>query len=92
MASLLAGVSCFQLTGDEKYLELPRNQINVIMSLGACVLGVPHKTATKATTANCIMNNAQNLLHFSYCFRGRFCNLPLLRVIFDRKLGDSHYC
>jgi hypothetical protein len=37
MASLLAGVSCFQLTGDEKYLELPRNQINVIMSLGACV-------------------------------------------------------
>jgi hypothetical protein len=44
MASLLAGVSCFQLTGDEKYLELPRNQINVIMSLGACVLGVPNKS------------------------------------------------
>ena len=34
MASLLAGVSCFQLTGDEKFLQLPRNQINAIMSLG----------------------------------------------------------
>ena len=34
MASLLAGVSCFQLTGDRKFLQLPRNQINAIMSLG----------------------------------------------------------
>ena len=34
MASLLAGVSCFQLTGDPKYLELPRTQISTIMKLG----------------------------------------------------------
>jgi hypothetical protein len=30
MAALLAGVSCFQLTGEEKYLELPRNQIAAV--------------------------------------------------------------
>ena len=34
MASLLAGVSCFQLSGDRKFLQLPRNQINASMSLG----------------------------------------------------------
>ena len=39
-------------------------------------------------TANCIII-AQNL-HFSYYFQGHFCKLPLLRVIFNRKLDD--YC
>ena len=34
MAALLAGVSCFQLTGDQKYLELPRNQMRRVMALG----------------------------------------------------------
>ena len=34
MASLLAGVSCFQLTGDRKFLELPRKQIDTVMGLG----------------------------------------------------------
>eukprot|EP01048_Picozoa_sp_COSAG05_P000886 COSAG05_NODE_28_length_29121_cov_56.951933_3_plen_162_part_00 len=34
MAALLAGVSCFQLTGDQKYLELPRNQMRQVMELG----------------------------------------------------------
>ncbi len=40
------------------------------------------------STANCIII-AQNL-HFSDCFRGQFCKLPLLRVIFNRKLGDYY--
>ena len=34
MASLLAGVSCFQLTGDRKFLDLPRKQIDTVMGLG----------------------------------------------------------
>ncbi|MEE2752632.1 MAG: hypothetical protein VX910_01515 [Candidatus Latescibacterota bacterium] len=34
MAAILAGVQCFLLTRDEKYLELPRTQIREIMSLG----------------------------------------------------------
>jgi hypothetical protein len=27
---------------------------------------------------------------FSIVFQGRFCRLPLLRVIFNRKLGDYY--
>ena len=29
-------------------------------------------------------------LHFSYCFQEQFCKLPLLNVIFNRKLGDYY--
>jgi len=34
MAAILAGVECFLLTGEKKYLELPRNQIRKVMSEG----------------------------------------------------------
>ncbi len=34
MAAILAGVECFLLTRDAKYLELPRNQIRKVMSEG----------------------------------------------------------
>ena len=37
-----------------------------------------------------VHNNRPKLFHFSYCFQGDFCKLPLLRVIFNRKLSD--YC
>ena len=37
-------------------------------------------------TANCIIN--AQILHLSDCSQGQFCKLPLLRVIFNRKLGD----
>ena len=42
----------------------------------------------KLHAANCIMT-APNL-HFSYCFQGKFCKSPLLRVIFNRKLGNCY--
>ena len=34
MAAILAGIECFLLTGEKKYLELPRNQIRKVMSEG----------------------------------------------------------
>jgi hypothetical protein len=34
MAAILAGVECYLLTGETKYLELPRNQIRKVMSEG----------------------------------------------------------
>ena len=34
MAALLAGVSCFQLTGEREYLELPRRQIAAVTARG----------------------------------------------------------
>jgi|EP01046_Picozoa_sp_COSAG06_P023177 hypothetical protein len=30
------------------------------------------------------------MLRFSYCFQGQFCKWPLLRVIFNRNLGDYY--
>jgi hypothetical protein len=29
-------------------------------------------------------------VHFSDCFYGQFCELSLLRVVFNRKLGDYY--
>jgi hypothetical protein len=39
-------------------------------------------------TANCRI--IAQILRFSHCFQGRFCKLPLFRVIFNRKLGDYY--
>ena len=47
-----------------------------------------HCTSYLTTTANCII--IAQTLHVSYCFQGQLCTSPLLKVIFNRKLGD--YC
>jgi hypothetical protein len=39
-------------------------------------------------TANCII--IAQILHFSLFFQGQFCKLPLIRVIFNRNLGDYY--
>ena len=44
--------------------------------------------STEVRTANCTI--IAQILHFSDCFQGQFGELPLLSVIFNRKLGDSY--
>ena len=47
-----------------------------------------HCTSYLTTTANCII--IAQTLHVSYCFQGQLCTSPLLKVIFNRKLGDYY--
>ena len=42
----------------------------------------------RPSTANCII--IAQILHFPLSFQGQFCKLPLLRVVFNRKLGDYY--
>eukprot|EP01046_Picozoa_sp_COSAG06_P006454 COSAG06_NODE_304_length_17855_cov_47.399414_22_plen_61_part_00 len=37
----------------------------------------------------CELHYNRPFFTFSYCFQGQFCKLPLLRVIFNRKLGGG---